>query len=46
MPGGEIHPTGETLHDERTGPLSASLWGPSEATQNSTGLAHTESDAK
>jgi hypothetical protein len=46
VPGGEMHLIGETLHDDRTGPLSAALWGLNEAIQNSTGRAHTESEVK
>jgi hypothetical protein len=46
VPGGEIHLIGETLHDDRRGPLSAALWGLNEAVYGSTGLAHTESDVK
>ena len=46
VPGGEMHLIGETLHDDRKGPLSAALWGLNEAVQGSTGLAHTESDVK
>ncbi len=45
-PGGEMHLIGETLHDDRRGPLSAALWGLNEAVQGSTGIAHTESDVK
>jgi hypothetical protein len=45
-PGGEMHLIGETLHDDRKGPLSAALWGLNEAVQGSTGLAHTESAVK
>jgi SAM-dependent methyltransferase len=45
-PGGEMHLIGETLHDDRKGPLSAALWGLNEAVQGSTGLAHTESEVK
>ena len=45
-PGGEMHLIGETLHDDRKGPLSAALWGLNEAVQASTGVAHTESDVK
>ena len=37
---------GETLHDDRKGPLSAALWGLNEAVQASTGVAHTESEVK
>jgi SAM-dependent methyltransferase len=43
-PGGEMHLIGETLHDDRKGPLSAALWGLNEAVYGSTGLAHTESE--
>ena len=46
VPGGEMHLIGETLHDDRRGPLSAALWGLNEAVQASTGLAHTESEVK
>ena len=45
-PGGEMHLVGETLHDDRKGPLSAALWGLNEAVQASTGVAHTESEVK
>src|SRR5262249_9792392 len=44
--GGEMHLIGETLHDDRKGPLSAALWGLNEAVQASTGRAHTESEVK
>jgi predicted nicotinamide N-methyase len=44
--GGEMHLVGETLHDDRNGPLSAALWGLNEGVYGSTGLAHTESDVK
>jgi O-methyltransferase/methyltransferase family protein len=46
VPGGEMHLVGETLHDDRRGPLSAALWGLNEAVFSSTGLAHTESEVK
>jgi hypothetical protein len=46
VPGGEMHLIGETLHDDRKGPLSAALWGLNEAVQGSTGIAHTESEVK
>jgi hypothetical protein len=45
-PGGEMHLIGETLHDDRRGPLSAALWGLNEAIQHSTGVAHTEGEVK
>jgi cyclopropane fatty-acyl-phospholipid synthase-like methyltransferase len=44
--GGEMHLVGETLDDDRKGPLSAALWGLNEAVFGSTGLAHTESEVK
>jgi predicted nicotinamide N-methyase len=44
--GGEMHLIGETLHDDRRGPLSAALWGLNEAVYGSTGVAHTESEVK
>ncbi len=43
-PGGEFHLIGETLDDDRTGPLAPALWGLSEAVNESTGLAHTVGD--
>lgn len=46
VPGGEMHLIGETLHDDRRGPLSAALWGLNEAVFGSTGLAHTEAEVK
>lgn len=46
VPGGEMHLIGETLHDDRRGPLSAALWGLNEAVQGSTGLAHTEAEVR
>ena len=46
MPGGEMHLVGETLHDDRNGPLSAALWGLNEGVYGSTGVAHTESEVK
>jgi hypothetical protein len=46
VPGGEMHLVGETLHDDRRGPLSAALWGLNEGVYGSTGKAHTESEVK
>lgn len=46
VPGGEMHLVGETLHDDRRGPLSAALWGLNEAVQGSTGVAHTEGEVR
>ncbi|SJZ38334.1 Dimerisation domain-containing protein [Enhydrobacter aerosaccus] len=46
VPGGEMHLIGETLNDDRRGPLSAALWGLNEGVFGSTGLAHTEAEVK
>ncbi len=46
VPGGEMHLVGETLNDDRNGPLSAALWGLNEGVYGSTGKAHTESEVK
>lgn len=46
VPGGEMHLVGEALNDQRTGPLSAALWGLNEAIWGSTGVAHSEADCK
>ncbi len=46
VPGGEMHLIGETLHDDRRGPLSAALWGLNEAVYGSTGVAHTEGEVR
>jgi hypothetical protein len=46
VPDGEMHLIGETLHDDRSGPLSAALWGLNEAVYGSTGVAHTEGEVK
>ena len=44
VPGGEMHLIGETLRDNRSGPLGPALWGLAEAINGSTGMAHTEAD--
>jgi hypothetical protein len=41
-----MHLIGETLHDDRSGPLSAAVWGLNEAVYGSTGVAHTEGEVK
>ena len=46
LPDGEMHLIGETLNDDRRGPLSAALWGLNEAVQGSTGGAHTEAEVR
>jgi hypothetical protein len=43
-PGAEMHLIGETLRDDRSGPIGPALWGLAEAINGSTGLAHTEAD--
>ena len=42
--GGEMHLIGETLQDDRSGPIGPALWGLAEAINGSTGMAHTEAD--
>jgi len=44
LPGGEMHLIGETLDDDRRGPVGPALWGLSEAISGTTGLAHTNAD--
>ena len=44
LPGGEMHLIGETLNDDRKGPIGPSLWGLSETIGGTTGLAHTNAD--
>ena len=46
VPGGEMHLVGETLNDDRKGPLSAALWGLNEGVYGSTGKAHTEQEVQ
>ncbi|MEQ8689275.1 MAG: methyltransferase [Pseudomonadales bacterium] len=41
LPGGEFHLIGETINEERNGPIAPALWGLAEAVSHSTGLAHT-----
>ena len=43
-PGGEMHLIGETLDDDRSGPIGPALWGLAEALFHSTGKAHTETE--
>ena len=45
-PGGEFHLVGETLDDEKDGPLGPALWGLHEALFGSEGRAHSESEVK
>ena len=46
VPGGEMHLVGEMLHDDRTGPIDAALWGLGELVYGSGGRAHTVSDCR
>jgi SAM-dependent methyltransferase len=43
-PGGEFHLIGETLWDDKTGPLGPSLWGIHEALFGSRGRSHSEQE--
>lgn len=43
-PGGEYHLIGETLDDDRMGPIAPSLWGLYEAIPRSIGHAHTNAE--
>jgi len=45
-PGGEYHVVGETLDDEKRGPLGPALWGLHEALFGSEGRAHSEEEVK
>ena len=43
-PGGEMHLIGETLRDDRTGPIGSALWALNETLAGSTGVAHTNAE--
>ena len=45
-PGGELHVVGETLDDEKRGPLGPALWGLHEALFGSAGRAHSEGEVR
>lgn len=45
-PGGEFHVVGETLDDEKRGPLGPALWGIHEALFGSAGRAHSEGEVR
>ena len=45
-PGGEYHVVGETLSDQKDGPLGPALWGIHEALFGSYGRAHSEGETK
>ena len=40
LPGGEMHLIGETINDEKTGPIGPAFWGMGQAIEETTGLAH------
>jgi len=44
LPGGEFHLVGETLDDDKTGPLGPALWGLHEVLNNSRGRSHSEKE--
>ena len=44
--GGECHVVGETLHDDKDGPVGPALWGLHEALFGSHGRAHSESETR
>ncbi|MCP4756204.1 MAG: methyltransferase [Proteobacteria bacterium] len=46
LPGGEFHLVGETLDDEKSGPLGPALWGLHEALFASEGRSHSENEVK
>jgi predicted nicotinamide N-methyase len=43
-PGGQMHLIGETLHNDRSGPISPALWGLAETLSSSSGVAHSEAE--
>lgn len=44
LPGGEFHLIGETLSDDRTGPIGPAYWGLGQAIDETMGVAHSEAD--
>lgn len=44
LPGGEFHLIGETLNDDRTGPIGPAYWGLGQALDETQGVAHSEAD--
>jgi hypothetical protein len=44
LPGGEFHVVGETLNNDKSGPLGPALWGIHEALFGSEGRAHSEKE--
>jgi len=43
-PGGEMHLIGETLNDDRIGPIGPAYWGLGQAISETYGVAHSEAD--
>lgn len=44
LPGGEMHLIGETLDDDRAGPIGPAYWGLGQAVVETQGIAHSEAD--
>jgi SAM-dependent methyltransferase len=44
VPGGRMHLIGETLVDDRSGPIGPALWALNEALSHSTGVAHSNAE--
>lgn len=44
LPGGEMHLIGETLNEEKSGPIGPAFWGMGQAVEETTGLAHSISE--
>ena len=44
LPGGEMHLIGETLNDDRVGPIGPAYWGLGQAIVETFGVAHSEAD--
>jgi len=44
LPGGEMHLIGETLDDDRRGPVNAAIWGLGQAVKDTMGRAHSKAE--
>ena len=44
LPGGEMHLIGETVNDEKTGPIGPAFWGMGQSVEETTGLAHSTAE--
>lgn len=44
LPGGEMHLIGETIDDDKTGPIGPAFWGMGQAIEETTGLAHSTAE--